>query len=1317
MKKTTLFFSALICVMLFFSFTAQAQESDFDSDGIVDRLDVDDDNDGIRDTVECPTIPGAANAKGDKISWELNQFKVFTIGANTNGLGYQESGFQKEVYDRGQPLTVLNGASDYSFTQTTPGTATTTLGTFANGTLDFEHNYIYRAVPIHQFRTTTAGGFTSGSGPSNGLYVYPEVGSQTGDYYTVNINFTEPVASFSFDFVDAYDTNANTEIMNYEVYADGNLIAYFSNAYIGNDVTGNISLYDANGTFRGSVLAGQNIENTIGFVTSDPVSHVAIRHIVVSGGLGASTHDPHGLDSLAYSFLCQPQFDIDVDNDGIPDNVEAQTTAGYIAPSGVVNTSGANSGMYNNYGSGFTPVNTDGTDLPDYLDTDTDNDGILDIDENGQASTVSNLDTDKDGLDNNFDFVTVGYDSNDEVTTGDITNLVSSFGDFDNDAATGGDLDYRDNNTAIIGSNTIDFDGVDDYLDAPNFISNWTEATMMAWVKIEGNNTTLPNLFSIAGQENIRLYISTGRVPGFLVYTQDQVTLTDNYPNTSFTALPDPSLNLKIESDLWYHIAGVFDASTNSIKLYVNGELVGTETDPLLNSELLTKNFNGTSHIYSSRPFTVGRYPTNTSPAGFGHLDGNIDEVRVFKKALTEDQLQSMVYQEIENNSGTIQGATIEKNIIDFTTSAPIQWSTLEAYYPMTSIVNGLAYDESNASRHLKLNNITTVQEQTAPMPYQTTSNGAWTDESTWLHGDVWDIENLPNKDWSIVHIKNRVTTNASHTQLGLIIDNNKRLVVNGDNEIKNTWYLELNGTLDLKNESQLVQTRLSELKVTSSGKILRRQQGTNNVYRYNYWSSPVGAQSTVANNTDFSLNMLSDANGAIQFTTGYTPPVTTPATLSTYWLYTYKNGFNYYQWSPLDENSAIEPGVGYSQKGTGVGTTDFEYTFEGKPNNGDIFISVNDAGGPGSVGGTSKTQYLLGNPYPSAIDVNAFIADNAGLINGAVYLWEQWAGNSHILNQYEGGYATLNFVGGTKAYQFVGLNGDNTGVQGGTKTPKRYIPVAQGFMTEIVGSGNVEFNNDQRVFKTEVSGDSQFLRSTAATTPDANDSELQVMRLEFETSSHLTRELLLAFGNNTGDDVFDYGYDAKANEFFANDLLSTLNNEKYTIQAYSTIQSDKEVALVLNSDATVTYTIRMTEIENIDDAQEIYLYDSLEGVYHDLRTGDYNFSATAGEDATRFKIVFNSGESLSNEEFEAANDISIFVNNNLSQLHIKGLSQDIKGLNLINMLGQNVLRMTNVSANQVSSGVKLNNLSTGVYIVDVTLKDGRTLSKKVTIN
>ena len=1317
MKKTTLFFSVLLCAMFCVSFTTQAQESDFDNDGIVDRLDVDDDNDGILDTVECPAIAGAASPQTDQIAWKLNQYKVFTISANTNGLGYQESGYQEEVFSRGQPLTVLNGASDFSFpaSSLTAGSANTSVGTFANGTLSFEDNYYRRTSSprINLFRSTTGAGFTSGDGPSHGLYVKPEVAAETGDYYSVNINFTEPVASFSFDFVDGYDTNIGAGVMNYEVYADGDLIAYYSDTYFGDDLVGVIELFDANGVSKGVVSAGQNIENTIGFVTSELVSHVEIRHIVTAGALVGGTHDPHGLDGFAYSFLCQPQLDIDVDEDGIPDNVEAQTTTGYLAPSGVVGSNG----LYTNYGSGFTPVNTDGTDLPDYLDTDTDNDGILDINENGHANIVANTDSDGDGLDDNFDVITAVYDSNDEVTIGDVPNLVSSFGDFDADASTGGDLDYRDDNTGFVGANTIDFDGVDDYLDAPNFISDWSKATMMAWVKIEGDNNALPNLFSIAGQENMRLYISNGRVPGFLVYTQDQVTASDNYPDVSFTALPDPALNLKIESNVWYHIAGVFDASTNSVKLYVNGELVGTETDPLLNSVLLTKNFNGSNHIYSTREFTVGRYPTNTSAAGFGHLDGNIDEVRVFKEALTSDQLQSMVYQEIKNNAGTIRGTVIDKDIIDFTSGASVPWAALEAYYPMTNIVNGVTYDESNNSRVLKLNNITTVQEQTAPMPYESVSNGSWVDESTWLHGDVWDIENLPNKDWSIVHIKNRVTTSASHTHLGLIIDDNKRLVVNGSNEINNYWYLELNGVLILKDESQLVQTKLSELKVTSSGNIVRRQEGTSNLFRYNYWSSPVGVESTTSNNTDFSIDMLRDANGSIQFTNGYSPAVTTPATLSTYWLYTFKNGVTYYDWAGLNESSPIEPGVGYTQKGTGVGSGDFQYIFEGKPNNGEILVSVNDTGGSGSVGGASKTEYLLGNPYPSALDVHAFIDDNAGIINGAVYFWEQWAGESHVLSQYQAGYATLNKIGGTKAYQFVGLDGATTGGAAGLKTPERYIAVAQGFMAEIVGSGNVEFNNSQRVFKTEASGESEFLRTTDVADQETDASELQIIRLEFVTSNDLSRELLFGFGEDINDDAFDYGYDARASEVFANDLLSTLDGEDYIIQGYSTIQSDKEVALRLKSDAIAMYTIKMTETKNIDASQEIYIYDSLEGVYHDLRSGDYNFTAQAVDDADRLKIVFQMEQSLSNEDFEATNNVSIFVNNNLNQLHIKGLDQDIKGLNLINMLGQNVMRLSNVNATQASSGVKLNNLSTGVYIVDVTLKDGRVLSKKVTIN
>ena len=76
------------------------------------------------------------------------------------------------------------------------------------------------------------------------------------------------------------------------------------------------------------------------------------------------------------------RIDIDSDNDGLPDNIEAQTTSGYILPNEDDEaTYVANNGVNTAYIGGLTPENTDGTDKPDYLDTDTDNDLVPDNNE------------------------------------------------------------------------------------------------------------------------------------------------------------------------------------------------------------------------------------------------------------------------------------------------------------------------------------------------------------------------------------------------------------------------------------------------------------------------------------------------------------------------------------------------------------------------------------------------------------------------------------------------------------------------------------------------------------------------------------------------------------------------------------------------------------------------------------------------------------------------------------------------------------------------------------------------------------------------
>ncbi|MGB5226935.1 MAG: gliding motility-associated C-terminal domain-containing protein [Eudoraea sp.] len=157
-----------------------------------------------------------------------------------------------------------------------------------------------------------------------------------------------------------------------------------------------------------------------------------------------------------------PDFrDIDSDNDGLPDNIEAQTTSGYILPSGLDDDKDGLDNAYEESGDqGLTPENTDGTDEPDYLDSDTDNDLVPDNNEGNDFNfdgvpdqTFTGTDTDEDGLDDGYE----GSNLNDPFLVNDeITDPATDLPDTDGTE----DVNYRD----------IDDDG--DGLDTPDEDTN-----------------------------------------------------------------------------------------------------------------------------------------------------------------------------------------------------------------------------------------------------------------------------------------------------------------------------------------------------------------------------------------------------------------------------------------------------------------------------------------------------------------------------------------------------------------------------------------------------------------------------------------------------------------------------------------------------------------------------------------------------------------------------------------------------------------------------------------------------------------------------
>ncbi|MBB5266444.1 CshA/CshB family fibrillar adhesin-related protein, partial [Algibacter amylolyticus] len=185
----------------------------------------------------------------------------------------------------------------------------------------------------------------------------------------------------------------------------------------------------------------------------------------------------------------KPDFiDIDSDNDGIPDNVEAQPTVGYVPPTGTVDSA---TGIDTAYGTGFTSLeDTDGDGTPDYLDLDSDNDSTPDIEENGMANVVSGNDADSDGLDDAFETTNISDASLDVNEDIENPSDLSILPDTDADLVAGGDLDYRDIfNINPPRSSTIDFDGVDDYVDSDFNFSGLSKMTTMLWIKLDDTFT------------------------------------------------------------------------------------------------------------------------------------------------------------------------------------------------------------------------------------------------------------------------------------------------------------------------------------------------------------------------------------------------------------------------------------------------------------------------------------------------------------------------------------------------------------------------------------------------------------------------------------------------------------------------------------------------------------------------------------------------------------------------------------------------------------------------------------------------------------
>lgn len=349
---------------------------DFDNDGIPDAMDLDDDNDGTVDIAEYPGSGLLEDPAGD---------------ADGDGIpNYQDTDFSG--------CGGLNGN-----------------GVCAS--FDKDGDGVPNSFDLDSDNDGIPDVIEAGGVDTNGDGVLDNFTDTDGDGLSQSVDANNTGAAGSGDGLDVADFDGDGLPNALDIDSDGDGITDLREAGLPDaDSDGRVDGFtDADGDGYTDTLDPKNGHSG----TSDPAGSGTPALITPADSNNDGHYDGNPTTGNAdndtnYNFL-----DIDSDNDGITDNVEAQTTAGYLLPvtgdadeDGLADLYDSQGGIYG--AGGIIPHNHDGADNSDYLDEDSDNDGLPDVQEghdinlNGSPDddvTLTGIDTDADGLDDKFDLV------------------------------------------------------------------------------------------------------------------------------------------------------------------------------------------------------------------------------------------------------------------------------------------------------------------------------------------------------------------------------------------------------------------------------------------------------------------------------------------------------------------------------------------------------------------------------------------------------------------------------------------------------------------------------------------------------------------------------------------------------------------------------------------------------------------------------------------------------------------------------------------------------------------------------------------------
>ncbi|WP_282072170.1 T9SS type A sorting domain-containing protein [Polaribacter atrinae] len=911
----------------------------------------------------------------------------------------------------------------------------------------------------------------------------------------------------------------------------------------------------------------------------------------------------------------------------------------------------------------IVPVNTDNIDAPDYLDLDSDNDGVFDVVESGSelpndgngvvtGKLVGNGlvdDIEADNIDQGYSDVNGEYDN----------TQTDNFTDTDKDVNDLGDVDYRDvpYPAAVMITQVYQY-GTERWIEITNFSNSDIPA-----------NTIKIQLYKDQTEDQANFVPSVSYTVGTVLEAGKSV-LFKNYNNSIITSAEIASDATIVVHNILTDIEGEGDVITLSVAEGVYSW--GNKYDVI--SDITNK----TLFVRIDETLTPNK-------------NYNADEWVVF----IDDEIAP--YQAVNNIEST---------------------EVVVRRHPQDPLISEIKTSNADANTLLGLHRINSTTSSS--------NNNTWTngfpDRSRFVVIDQ-DFEHTGNR-LSARRLKVNSNVNLTVTNQLLVVTNN----------------LILDGNIRLAGTSQLVQTHTGTSTVTAIvvgkvGRLLVEQNSEiPSLYRYGYMSSPVNSgvntytiEGVLKDGTiplDATSKIGTTLAKDIKFTSGYDGAITDPISLADYWVYTYGPGSNgRSNWLHKYKSGLIARGDGYIFKGPGRPQN---YTFVGTPNDGKFNTSKSVNAGE---------DYLIGNPFPSAMNARKFMEDNESVIEQTLYFWEhQQSANGEgvgIDGHIYGGYATLNLTMGLAPNSAVPSNNNNgTYGLGGDlsiyKAPKPYIPIAQGFFVEgSATGGSITFNNSQRAFVTEEgeeNAESVFFKGSRKSRVDkaiTTSNLLPIIKLGFEYKNAeellLHRQIGISF-----QEINSFGYDKEADsEVYGVDVTDMYwkfsnDDRKYVIAGVQAISDDLEVPLEITMGYSGEVGIMIDEKQNV--SRDIYITDKLKGVSY--RISDEKITLTLGKGvySDRFVLAFRESDVLSLEEDVWSNGLHMYSDNENHHIVIsKNLNVNLYKVELFDMLGKKV-SLWDIKEQKTSYQLEIEKqIPVGVYVVRLNTDLG-IINKKVVV-